>query len=125
MHDEGLVEQSFQRGSLSVKLKIPKSAKTSAASDKGDDPAKEADEITRVIVGLFDRLMGPLVTQMGDLALGVFAGSAAGGSTVGLGMAGRRLRSRQASRPRFRSAPLSVSPQQSPPRCSPIGWRSR
>jgi hypothetical protein len=88
MHAEGVVEKSFRRGLLSVRLKVPKSAKAPDKPDVGGKTPEEADEITHVIVNLFDKLIGPVVSQMSDLAIGVFAGSAAGGTTAGFGMAG-------------------------------------
>jgi len=97
MHKEGVIEQSFRRGVLSFRVTIPKSAKVPAEPDTGDntgtDPmsdqaAAENDEITHVIVNLFDKVVGPVVSQMGDLATGIFAGGAASGTTLGMGMAG-------------------------------------
>jgi hypothetical protein len=88
MHAEGTAEKSFRRGLLSVRLKIPKSAKAPDRPDVGGKTPEETDEITHVIVNLFDKLIGPVVSQMSDLAIGVFAGSAAGGTTAGFGMAG-------------------------------------
>lgn len=86
MHEDAIVERRFRRGLLSVKLTIPKSAETSAEPDISENTAAEADEITHVIVNLFDKMVGPVVSQMGDLAIGLFAGSFAGGTTIGLGM---------------------------------------
>ncbi len=86
--EERMVEQTFRRGSLSVTLRIPKSAKASAPPAVGEKTAEEVDEITHVIVDLFNKLIGPVVSQMSDLAIGAFAGSAAGGTTVGFGFAG-------------------------------------
>ena len=88
MHKEGMIDQSFRRGLLSLRLKIAKSATAPAAPDVSENSAKETDEITHVIVNLFDKVVGPVVSQMGDLAIGIVAGSAAGGTTVGFGMAG-------------------------------------
>ena len=136
-HDEGLVDQSFQRGSVSVTLKVPKSAKASGQPDNSGDAPKEADEVTRVIVNLFDRLAVPVVSQMSDMALGVIVGSAAGGSTVGSGMgtgigggigsgigSGGGEPSGWASAPRRRrSGPASGLAW--PPRRPRSGWASR
>jgi hypothetical protein len=88
MHAERVVEKSFRRGLLSIRLKVPKSAKVPDQPDVSEKTPEEADEITHVIVYLFDKLIGPVVSQMSDLAIGVFAGSAAGGTTAGFGMAG-------------------------------------
>ena len=88
MHKEGMVDQSFRQGLLSVRLKIPKSAKAPTQPEISEKTPEEADAITHVIVNLFDKVVGPVVSQMGDLAIGVFAGSAASGTTVGFGMAG-------------------------------------
>jgi len=88
MNEEGMVDESFRRGSLSVRLKIPKSTKGRAQPDTSEKTTQEADEINHVILNLFDKVVGPIVSQMGDLAIGIFAGSAAGGTTVGFGMAG-------------------------------------
>jgi hypothetical protein len=88
MHQEGMVDQSYRRGLLSVKLKIPQSAKAPSRPEISEKTPEETDEITHVIVNLFDKLIGPAVSQMGDLAIGVLAGSAASGTTVGFGMAG-------------------------------------
>jgi hypothetical protein len=88
MHAEDVVEKSFRRGLLSVRLKVPKSGKVPDQPDVGGKTPEETDEITHVIVNLFDKLIGPVVSQMSDLAIGIFAGSAAGGTTAGFGMAG-------------------------------------
>jgi hypothetical protein len=88
MHKEGMIDQSFRRGLLSLRLTIAKSATTPAPPDISENTAKETDEITHVIVNLFDKVAGPVVSQMGDLAIGIVAGSAASGTTVGFGMAG-------------------------------------
>jgi hypothetical protein len=88
MHEEGMVDRSFRRGLLSVRLKVPMSPKIPVKPDVREKTPEETDEVTHVIVNLFDRLIGPVVSQMGDLAIGVFAGSAASGTTVGFGMAG-------------------------------------
>jgi hypothetical protein len=88
MHQEGMADKSFRRGLLSVRLMTPKSAKATAPPDISEKTPEEADEITHVIVNLFDKLIGPLMSQMGDLTIGVFAGGAASGTTVGFGMAG-------------------------------------
>jgi hypothetical protein len=91
MHEESIVDQSFRRGLLMVRLKLPKSAAAPPPPDTAAAPensVKDSDEITHVIVNLFDKLIGPVVSQMADLAIGVFAGSAAGGTTAGFGMAG-------------------------------------
>ncbi len=85
--EERMVDQTFQRGLLSVTLKIPKSAKASAPPAGGEKTPEETDEITHVIVDLFNKLIEPVVSRMSDLALGVFAGSAAGGTAAGFGMA--------------------------------------
>jgi hypothetical protein len=73
---------------LLIRLKVPKSANPHSQPDISEKTPEEADAITHVIVNLFDKVIGPVVTQMGDLAIGVFAGSAASGTTVGFGMAG-------------------------------------
>ncbi len=88
MHKERMVEQTFRQGLLSITLKIPKSAKTPAQHEASEDNPEEADVITHVIVNLFDKVVGPIVSQMGDLAIGVVAGSAASGTTVGFGIMG-------------------------------------
>ena len=72
MHEEGMVDQSFRRGLLSVRLKIPLSAKAPAQPDISEKTPEEADEVTHVIVKLFDKLIGPVVSQMSDLAIGIF-----------------------------------------------------
>ena len=87
IHEDIIVERSFRRGLLSIRLKIAHSAGAPAQPVKSED-AKESDEITHVIVSLFDKLVGLAVSQMSDLAIGVFAGSAAGATTAGYGMAG-------------------------------------
>jgi hypothetical protein len=94
MHEETIVDTRFRRGLLAVKLKIPKSMVSSSVPNAPPSPgasenaAKDSDEITHIIVTLFDKLIGPVVSQMADLAIGVFAGGAAGGTTAGFGMAG-------------------------------------
>jgi hypothetical protein len=88
MHEEGMIDKSFRRGLLSLRLKIPKIAKAQAQPDIKENTAEEADDITHVIVNLFDKLVGAVVSQMSDLAIGVFAGSAASGTTVGFGIPG-------------------------------------
>ena len=90
VHDEAVVDQRFRRGLLSVTLKIPKRAKTPAPPDISEKTPEETDEITHVIVDLFNKLIEPVVSQMSDLAIGAFAGSAAGGTTV-------RVRDRRAA----------------------------
>jgi len=93
MHPEGVIEQNFRRGLLSIRLTSPTRAPAEPAiSNNTDsnsaDPAADADEITHVIVNLFDKVMGPVMSQMGDLATGIFAGGAASGTTLGMEMAG-------------------------------------
>jgi hypothetical protein len=88
MHEEGILERSFRRGLLSVRMEIPKFARAPVQPDVNEETPEQADEITHVIVNLFDKLIGTVVSQMSDLAVGIFAGSAAGGTTVGFGMAG-------------------------------------
>ncbi|HEV2337184.1 MAG TPA: hypothetical protein VGS13_16875 [Stellaceae bacterium] len=88
MHKERMVEQNFRQGLLSVTLKIPKSVKTPTQNESSENNPEEADVITHVIVNLFDKVVGPIVSQMGDLAIGIFAGGAASGTTVGFGMTG-------------------------------------
>jgi hypothetical protein len=56
----------------------PKSATATAQPDISEKTPEEADEISHVIVNLFDKLIGPMVSQMGDLTIGVLAGGAAG-----------------------------------------------
>jgi hypothetical protein len=129
-HAEGIVEKSFRRGLLSVRLKIPKSGTVPDQPNVGGKTPEEADEITHVIVNLFDKLIGPVVSQMSNLAIGVFAGSAAGGTTAGFGMAGGLG---MAGPPAAfatgvaTAVPVgagSVWPQRSLRRCCPIGRRS-
>jgi len=86
-HQDRAIEESFRRGLLSLTLTIPKSVKVQDDPDVADN-AKDSDEISHVIVNLFDKVVGPVVSQMGDLAIGIFAGSAASGTTLGIGMAG-------------------------------------
>jgi hypothetical protein len=94
IHEDFVAERRIRQGLLSVRLKIAPSAKAPTRLDvskkapKEEDDSEEAHEATHVMVNLFDKLIGPVVSQMSDLAIGVFAGSAAGGATVGFGMAG-------------------------------------
>jgi hypothetical protein len=88
MHQDRVIDQSFRGGLLSVRLKVPKPDKAPVKPDLSETTSAEADQITQVIMNLFDKVVGPVVSQMGDLAIGVFAGSAASGTTVGFGMAG-------------------------------------
>ncbi len=88
MHKDRVIEKSFRRGLLSLRLTIAKSVKAQDEPNTADNPVAEADEINHVIVNLFDKMVGPVVSQMGDLAIGVFAGGVASGTTVGMGMAG-------------------------------------
>ena len=87
MHKDRSIEESFRRGLLSLRLTSPKTVKPQDEPDIADN-AKDSDEITHVIVNLFDKVVGPVVSQMGDLAIGIFAGGAASGTTLGIGMAG-------------------------------------
>ncbi len=88
MHKDVMIDQSFREGLLSVRLKIPKSASAQVKPDIKENTAEQTDDITHVIMNLFDKVVGPVVSQMGDLAVGVIAGSAASGTTAGFGMAG-------------------------------------
>jgi hypothetical protein len=88
IHQDRVIDQSFRGGLLSVRLKVPKPDNAPVKPDLSEPTSAEADEITQVIMNLFDKVVGPVVSQMGDLAIGVFAGSAASGTTAGFGMAG-------------------------------------
>jgi len=88
MHRERMIDQSFRGGLLSVRLTIPKADEARTKPDVSENTPEQADEISHVIMNLFDKVVGPVVSQMGDLAIGVFAGSAASGTSVGFGMAG-------------------------------------
>jgi len=88
MHADRMVKESFRRGLLSLTLTAPKSVKAPNQPDVANNPAAESDEISHVIVNLFDKVVGPVVSQMGDLAIGIFAGGAASGTTLGMGAAG-------------------------------------
>jgi len=87
MHKDRTIEESFRRGLLSLRVTIPKTVKRQDEPDISDN-VKDSDEISHVIVNLFDKVVGPVVSQMGDLAIGIFAGGAASGATLGIGMAG-------------------------------------
>ena len=81
------------RQELSARIAVgqaegPEVSQSTGQARRREKTPEETDEITHVIVNLFDKLIGPVVSQMGDLAIGVFAGSAASGTTVGFGMAG-------------------------------------
>jgi hypothetical protein len=88
MHKEVLTEESFRRGLLSLTLMTPRGAKAPETPDIKPHTTEEADEISHVIVSLFDKVVGPIVSQMGDLAIGIFAGGAASGTTIGMGFMG-------------------------------------
>ena len=55
-----------------------------AELDARETSRVDSDKIRNTIVTMFDKLVGTVVSQMGNLALGIFAGGTAGGS-VGLG----------------------------------------
>jgi hypothetical protein len=88
MHKDRTIEESFRRGLLSLTLTTPKSVKAQNDPDIADNTVAGSDEISHVIVNLFDKVVGPVVSQMGDLAIGISAGSAASGTTLGMGFAG-------------------------------------
>jgi hypothetical protein len=85
MHEDVSMEQSFRRGLLIVRLKLPASARPPAELDTRDTSRADSDKIRGTILTMFDKLVGTVVSQMGSLALGIFAGGTAGGS-VGLGL---------------------------------------
>jgi len=84
-HKNVATEQRFQRGLLLVKMITPQSAGAPAHPDIGENTAEDSDEIRHVIVNLFDRLVGPAISEMGNLAIGVVAAGGTSGTTVGLG----------------------------------------
>ena len=92
LHAEQTIARSFRSGLLAITLTVPHSAAGSDAArvkpDSGKADAPESDQTTEVIMNLFDKVVGPVVSQMGDLLIGVVAGGAASGVTVGFGMTG-------------------------------------
>jgi hypothetical protein len=84
MHEDVNVEQSFRRGLLTVRLKLPRFGRAPAELDTRETSRVDSDKIRGTILTMFDKLVGTVVSQMGNLALGIFAGGTAGGS-VGLG----------------------------------------
>ncbi|HEV8681018.1 MAG TPA: hypothetical protein VGQ90_16695 [Stellaceae bacterium] len=87
-HQDVLTRQSYRGGLLSVTLKVHQSTGQPVKPDVKEDGAEQGDEIAHVIVNLFDKVIDPVVSQMGDLAVGIIAGSAASGTTAGFGMTG-------------------------------------
>jgi len=85
MHEDVSVEQGFRRGLLTVRLKLPPSGRAPPELDARDTSRADSDKIRGTIMTMFDKLVGTVVSQMGSLALGIFAGGTAGGS-VGLGL---------------------------------------
>lgn len=85
-HQDVATEQPFRRGLLLVKMMTPHSAGAPADPDLSENAAEDSDEIRHVIVNLFDRLVGPVISEMGNLAVGIVAIGGAGGATVGFGM---------------------------------------
>jgi hypothetical protein len=85
MHEDVSVEQGFRRGLLTVRLKLPPAGRAPEELDTRDTSRADSDKIRGTIVAMFDKLVGTVVSQMGSLALGIFAGGTAGGS-VGLGL---------------------------------------
>ncbi len=87
MHEDVSVEQSFRRGLLTVRLKLPRFGRVPVELDTSNTSRVDSDKIRSTIVTMFDKLVGTVVSQMGNLALGIFAGGTAGGSVgFGLGM---------------------------------------
>jgi hypothetical protein len=87
MHEDVSVEQSFRRGLLTLRLKLPRFGRAPAELDTRETSRVDSDKIRGTIVTMFDKLVGTVVSQMGNLALGIFAGGAAGGSVgAGFGM---------------------------------------
>jgi hypothetical protein len=87
MHEDVSVEQGFRRGLLTVRLKLPPAGRAPEELDTRDTSRADSDKIRGTIVTMFDKLVGTVVSQMGSLALGIFAGGTAGGSVgFGLGM---------------------------------------
>jgi hypothetical protein len=87
MHEDVSVEQSFRRGLLTVRLKLPRSGRPPAEIDNSDTSRVDADKIRGAIVTLFDKLVGTVISKMGSLGIGIFAGGTAGG-TAGVGYGG-------------------------------------
>ncbi len=87
MHEDVSIEQGFRRGLLTVRLKMPRSGRPPAAIDSSDTSRVDSDKIRGAIVTLFDKLVGTVVSKMGNLAIGIFAGGTAGG-TAGVGYGG-------------------------------------
>lgn len=85
-HKDVVVNQDFRGGLLSVTLKVHRAVEKARPDVK--ETAEQSDDITHVIVNLFDKVVGPAVSQMGDLLVGIVAGGAASGTTAGLGMTG-------------------------------------
>jgi hypothetical protein len=87
MHEEISVEQSFRHGWLAVRLKLPRSGRPPTELDSGQTSRVDSDKIRGAIVTLFDNVIGTVVSEMGNLAIGIFAGSTAGGA-AGIGFGG-------------------------------------
>jgi len=87
MHEDVSVEQSFRHGLLTVQLKLPRFGRAPAELDTSGTSRADSDKIRSTILSMFDKLVGTVVSQMGNLALGIFAGGTAGGSVgAGFGM---------------------------------------
>jgi hypothetical protein len=79
MHAENVIFLSFRGGLLSVRMTIPKSARAHAESELGDNAVEKVGDVNHVIMDVFDRVVGSTVSQIGDLAAGILAGSVASG----------------------------------------------
>lgn len=87
LHEDVGVEQSFRQGWLTVRLKLPRSGRPPTELDNSQPNHIDSDKIRGAIVTLFDKVIGTVVSEMGNLAIGIFAGGTAGGA-AGIGFGG-------------------------------------
>jgi len=83
IHKDVNVEQKFRHGLLIVRLKLPRFGRPPTERDSSEAAHADSDKIRSAIVTLFDKVIGTVVSEMGNLAIGIFAGGTAAGIEFG------------------------------------------
>lgn len=95
-HEEVKDVYAFRQGLLQIKVQRPRMAPSTSApaAKEGEEDANEGqDKVAQAILDLFNAIVTPVASRVGDLVIGVtaggVAGAMAGGSTLQMaGMAG-------------------------------------